>query len=162
MVGLILLLAVLSLLILLPVLTVRYFIQKKWIKALIFLGLSVIYIFFMVLPAYLHSRHCAQYVGCESNLKNIGTLLELYSSEHGGDYPKSLRDIAPRFIKVLPVCPAARRDTYTHSYHTSGDRKAYTVYCEGNNHRFYLKEHHANHAAGFPEYDSFNGLITDH
>ena len=69
---------------------------------------------------------------CRSNLKNIATSLEIYSADNGGLYPSSLAQITPGYLKVLPQCPAVRRDTYSLKYVTLGGR--YTVVCGGCHH----------------------------
>jgi len=38
----------------------------------------------------------------KSNLKNIGTALEMYSSDHKGRYPEKLDYLTPDYLKTLP------------------------------------------------------------
>ncbi|MDQ7823593.1 MAG: hypothetical protein RDV48_12410 [Candidatus Eremiobacteraeota bacterium] len=37
-----------------------------------------------------------------SNLKNIGTSLEMYSTDHKGYYPEKLEDVTPEYLRQLP------------------------------------------------------------
>lgn len=82
---------------------------------------------------------------CSTNLIEISLALEKYAKAHEGQYPESLKDLTPRYIKSIPTCPVAGYDTYSASYkkglisaRASGKevyRKIYTVYCKGNFHR---------------------------
>jgi hypothetical protein len=106
---------------------------------------------------------------CKSNLKNIGTAMEMYAMDNQGQCPDRLEALAPSYLKSLPECPSAHQQTYTPSYQfkrkvtgpkshsekvptglTSDD---YTVYCQG--------DHHAQVGmpADYPLYSSLSGLI---
>ena len=92
---------------------------------------------------------------CKSNLKNIGTALEMYASDNGGLYPRSIADkLTPNYLKTIPTCPEARVDTYTSSYKVSKRLKDYTFFCSGLNHGS------AAIITDFPQYNSNQGLVT--
>ncbi|MBX3169772.1 MAG: hypothetical protein KF760_20380 [Candidatus Eremiobacteraeota bacterium] len=80
---------------------------------------------------------------CTSNLKNIGTALEMYKMDH------SLAQLVPQYFKALPTCPAVQSDTYPASYQLKGSR--YEFCCRGNNHDF---------GGDRPSYSSDGGCIT--
>jgi hypothetical protein len=86
--------------------------------------------------------------GCESNLKAIAVQLELYSADHGGKYPATLHELVPKYLKAIPSCPVAKKDTYSASY--KGGGATYSMCCAGHN--------HPEVAANMPAYDSTNGL----
>jgi hypothetical protein len=106
---------------------------------------------------------------CKSNLKNIGTAMEMYASDNQGQCPSSLEALAPSYLKSLPECPSARQQTYSASYQVK--RKAiptsstnnkmptgltsddYTVFCQGSHHA------KAGLPADYPIYSSLNGLV---
>ncbi|GMU55389.1 MAG: hypothetical protein AMXMBFR33_45350 [Candidatus Xenobia bacterium] len=101
---------------------------------------------------------------CKSNLKNLATALEMYSTDNvvlGGPrgmdklspYPHSLGALTPNYLKILPNCPAAQKDTYSPTYQRAEQPEAFTVRCGGMNHS------QANTPAEFPRYDSYQGLI---
>lgn len=90
-------------------------------------------------------------VACGYNLRNIATCLEMYASDNQGQYPKSLKQVVPTYIKTLPTCYAANRDTYSASYHRRGTTEG-TFYCQGSFHS------EAGMATNQPSYDSANGL----
>lgn len=93
---------------------------------------------------------------CESNEKNIGTALELYSDDHAGAYPRSLGELTPKYLKVIPTCPAAGQDTYSSRYQVAASPAAYSFFCQGTNHEGVgLK-------ADFPQYTSTQGLVSGH
>ncbi|MGE0490078.1 MAG: hypothetical protein AB7S38_12800 [Vulcanimicrobiota bacterium] len=43
-------------------------------------------------------------VVCRSNLKNIGTALELWATDHEGERPASLQELTPNYLRDLPDC----------------------------------------------------------
>ncbi|MCE1245181.1 MAG: hypothetical protein LWY06_00905 [Firmicutes bacterium] len=89
----------------------------------------------MIIPNIQRAVSKAKYTGCISNIRNMATSLEQYKNEdHEGKYPDTLVAICPRFIQSVPICPDAKRDTYTTGYEVSSDRKNYTLMCKGHNH----------------------------
>lgn len=42
---------------------------------------------------------------CSSNLKNLATAVETWSTDHDKRYPGSLEELVPEYIKPLPTCP---------------------------------------------------------
>lgn len=71
---------------------------------------------------------------CKSNLKVIGTCLEMYATdEPGGTYPANLAALTPNYFRTIPKCPEAGSDTYSASFKVSDEGTA-RVYCQGNHH----------------------------
>lgn len=44
---------------------------------------------------------------CKANLRNLGTALEMYSTDIQGRYPQTLAQVAPDYLKALPTCPSS-------------------------------------------------------
>jgi len=66
-----------------------------------------------------HARRPARHLaGCVRNLKNLGTALEMYSTDASGRFPKSLARLTPSYVKAIPTCPAAGTDTYSSAFRT--------------------------------------------
>jgi hypothetical protein len=101
---------------------------------------------------------------CENNLKDLAAALEKYASDHNATYPRALKELVPKYMKSLPACPAAGRETYSRSYKgkTSISFKSkeasdasgnFVIYCNGHYHK----------ALGilqnYPQYLSKDGLI---
>lgn len=105
------------------------------------------------LPGFLGASDSGNVTACKSNLKNIGTALEMYSTDYAGRYPTALSALTPMYLKTIPTCPGARSDTYSQSFRSSENPDAYTVFCQGLNHKKNIK------SPDFPKYDSFSGLI---
>jgi len=101
-----------------------------------------------------HSRRgWSQLTACKSNLKNMGTALEMYSTDNKGHYPRALSQITPSYLKTIPTCPSSGASTYAYTFSVKPD--SYTVFCSGSYHK-------ANGLApDYPEYDSYNGLIEN-
>lgn len=87
----------------------------------------------------------------------------MYASDNDGTYPRSLAALFPgNYLKSIPTCSAAEKDTYSESYFSRGTGKKATFrfHCAGKNHaKAYsgFKED----STDFPRYDSHRGLI-DH
>lgn len=108
-----------------------------------------------ILPNFLRARAGGCFCGCQSNLKDIGTALEAYSKDNDNKYPVTLSALTPDYLKTIPTCPKARRDTYSLYYSASRDRKRYTFFCQG-------KYHQDVGISGenWPQYNSENGLVA--
>jgi len=91
---------------------------------------------------------------CIQNLKNLGTTLEMYSTDNLARYPRTLAPLAPDYLRTLPTCPAAGADTYSTAFQTSAKADAYTIMCGG--------AHHApeGYSANCPQYTSNEGLVN--
>ena len=107
----------------------------------------------ILVPNFIRARARGQLTACNSNLKNIGTGLEMYSTDNNGHFPRNLNMLTPNYLRMIPTCPAGGLDTYSHSYQVHADPDAYTVYCSGLNHRS------TSLPSGYPQYSSRMGLI---
>lgn len=110
-----------------------------------------------------------QLTACKSNLKNMAVALEMYASDFSGDYPSSLSRLVnndPNFsyLKHVPTCPAAARDTYSSTYKMSRSKRdpksgksigidSFSFHCSGHQHKA------AGGPPNKPAYDSERGLI---
>jgi type II secretion system protein G len=103
----------------------------------------------ILVPNFLRARAQGQLTACKSNLKNIGTAMEMYSSDNQGRYPSAIANITPSYLKTLPTCAAAGQMTYTYIKTTVPD--CYTAYCAGSYHTPMT-------TANYPQYDAVQGL----
>ena len=131
-----------------------------WMLALL-AGIALLSAVFI--PNRVRARSRGSVTACKSNLKNIGTACEMYSSDWDGQYPKEIHLLTPTYLKTIPECPDARKDTYSESYSltrrpVSGSGKlsafkTYHIYCKGKAHKAVsLPE-------DYPQYDGIRGLI---
>ena len=44
--------------------------------------------------------------GCQANLKNVRTAIEMYQTDWDGEVPSSLTLLTPNYLKTIPQCPA--------------------------------------------------------
>jgi len=89
-------------------------------------------------------------LGCQKNLRDLGTAIEMYSTDNQGQYPSSLKAICPQYLASIPTCPSARVDSYSASYTSERRPDSYVVYCCGSFH-----PSHVNH----PAFTSVHGLV---
>jgi prepilin-type N-terminal cleavage/methylation domain-containing protein len=106
----------------------------------------------ILVPNFIRARAQGMLTACRSNLKNIGTALEMYSTDNAGRYPSAKANLTPDYLKTIPTCPSVGNDSYAYTSATSPD--AYTVYCSGTNHSG------ASIAANFPQYNSAQGMVN--
>jgi hypothetical protein len=77
---------------------------------------------------------------CKSNLKNLGTAMEMYSTDWSGHYPDRFEKLVPNYLETLPSCPAVGAVTYEMErgpeapHNEAGFQDYYYLFCAGNNH----------------------------
>lgn len=96
------------------------------------------------------ARAQGQFTACKSNLKNIGTACEMYSTDYQGKYPANLTLLTPNYLKTIPQCPAAGSDTYSSTFKSTANPDYYEVACSGN--------HHQQASDNLPSYNCNEGL----
>ena len=108
----------------------------------------------ILVPNFLKARVGGKYSECQSNLKNIGTVLEMYADENEKNYPPALTMLTHDYLQTISTCPSSRTNQgYIDSYRVSKDFKAYTFYCQGDNHSAVGVD------KNFPQYNSKEGPI---
>lgn len=107
----------------------------------------------ILIPNFVRAKGQGQLTACKSNQKNIGTAMEMYSTDYKGLYPTSMGKLTPNYLRTLPECPAAGKDTYSNSLKVTTQPDTFSFYCEGH--------HHAGSGvpADKPAYSSQEGLI---
>lgn len=108
----------------------------------------------ILVPNFLRARAQGQFTQCQSNCKNIGTALEMYSTDNAGHYPSATTTLTPSYLKMIPTCASASTDTYTGAYSMATNPDAYTFYCNGTNHSA------LGVSANFPQYNATSGLVA--
>lgn len=96
----------------------------------------------------LRARAQGRLTACKSNLKNIGTALEMYASDNGGRYPTTSRLLTPNYLKTIPTCSSVGSQTYVIA--TGSEPDLYTVVCRACSFQY---------EPGYPQYTSVTGLI---
>lgn len=110
----------------------------------------------ILVPNFVRARAGGQLTACKSNLKNIGTACEMWSTDNAGKYPPNIGVLSPNYLRAIPQCPAAERDTYSASYALrkgSGGFEIYEIYCSGANHTS------VSVPSDYPRYNGEVGLI---
>jgi hypothetical protein len=113
----------------------------------------------VLMPNFVRARSQGQLTGCKSNLKNIGTAMEMYSTDYTGKYPDSMEKLTPNYLRALPECPAAEKVTYRAHMgpNAKGNTEKYEDYyyieCAGHNHQA------VSVPADFPAYSGIQGLL---
>jgi hypothetical protein len=110
-------------------------------------------------PNFIRARAQGRLSGCKSNLKNIGTALEMYSTDWSGKYPTTTAMLTPTYLRDIPECPIAGKKTYRAHFgyaallNTAGYEDYYYVECYGENHTGLSV------TGNYPAYNSIQGLI---
>ena len=111
----------------------------------------------ILVPNFIRARAQGQLTACKSNLKNIATSLEMYSTDNAGRYPLTASiaaKLTPNYLKTIPQCPSATSDTYSTGYTATTVPDAYSVWCSASFHTAT-----GILTAGYPQYSSYSGLI---
>jgi serine/threonine protein kinase len=120
-----------------------------------FFTILAITFFTLLVNSYLAGQYEFYLGGCRSNCKNIGEALNRYAENNRGKYPTRLNELVPGYLKSIPVCSIAKKDTYSSSYQVSDDKERFTVFCKGKNHAEYLR---FPLPENWPQYRSKDGL----
>jgi prepilin-type N-terminal cleavage/methylation domain-containing protein len=113
----------------------------------------------ILVPNFIRARAQGQLTACKSNLKNIGTALEMYSTDWAGKYPSGTSLLTPNYLKAIPECPAASSNTYGAAFSTGApfNPDSYTDYyyidCQGGWHE------PVSVTGNYPAYNGIQGLI---
>lgn len=113
----------------------------------------------ILVPNFIRARAQGQLTACKSNLKNIGTALEMYSTDWSGKYPSDTALLTPNYLKTVPDCPAAASNTYVAVFGTGQ-----TFNPDNYQDYYYVDCQSANHTAvsvtgNYPGYNGIQGLI---
>ncbi|MBI2252054.1 MAG: prepilin-type N-terminal cleavage/methylation domain-containing protein [Armatimonadetes bacterium] len=107
----------------------------------------------ILVPNFIRARAQGQVTACKSNLKNISTALEMYSTDSKGRYPTTLGTLVSNYLRAVPTCPSAGSDTYTAGYTSVQSPDGFTVWCTGTYHSG------VGSGANMPQYSAVGGLI---
>jgi prepilin-type N-terminal cleavage/methylation domain-containing protein len=114
----------------------------------------------ILVPNFLRARAQGQLTACQSNVKNIGTALEMYSVDYGGRYPTAIGTGAAvnaafkSYMAKIPECPASGgTDDYGYQQYTNPH--GYVTWCKVGPHTT------VGSPVGFPQYGSIEGLVKD-
>lgn len=139
--------------------------SNRWttVFGLFFVGLVV----FIITPNFWpfgrghRSRPHGQLTACKSNCKNLATALEMYASDFGGRYPQDLgRLTSGNYLKTIPTCPAAGKDTYSATYRYAAKPDNFSFFCAGDNHEKAFRGFDKP-SINLPQYNAAQGLV-DH
>lgn len=136
-------------------------INSWWIIiiGLLFLLLSAM----IILPNRIRAEATGAFTQCQSNCKNLGTVLEMYADDNNGTYPAKLSMLTPDYLWVIPTCRGyeakyeikkRKRPSYCDTYTVSDDFSAYTFYCGSRDHDV------LGIPDNYPQYNSAEGLIS--
>ena len=76
---------------------------RRWIEVFVVLG-GIALVVAQLRPKVIRARSRGGLTQCKSNLKNIGTALEMYSTDYEGKYPSGLSSLVPNYLKAIPDC----------------------------------------------------------
>ena len=110
----------------------------------------------IIIPNLIRPEGSGQYSACKTQLVNIGTACDMYSTDWSGHYPNSLQALTPNYLKTIPTCFAAGADTYSLTYKKSlgGDpsEEHIEIFCGGHFHKEIS-------AANHPRWNDSEGII---
>ena len=96
------------------------------------------------------ARSSGPFEACQSNLRNIGTACEMWSTDYAGKFPERLDQLAPDYLREIPRCPASHLE-YGYKVDREMGYDNYQIICTGHAH----PETEADH----PQYSAVVGLV---
>jgi hypothetical protein len=98
---------------------------------------------------------------CKSNLKSIGTAMEMYSVDYGGRYPQNFSFLTPNYLREIPECQETGHGSLGYfvecgegaTYNSEGFRDYYFIECVGTGHGYEFVPRN------YPQYDAIQGII---
>lgn len=127
----------------------------------------LVIVLYILFPPFLRATGSSDYTRCQSNMKQIGTALELYSQDNEGLYPPKMEMLMPKYIDKIPRCPGKDmqgkewsigrilpgRGRYEQTYRAGNGYESYTFYCRG------LRHSAVGIPFNHPQYSSEEGVI---
>jgi prepilin-type N-terminal cleavage/methylation domain-containing protein len=89
----------------------------------------------LLMPNYVRARSQGRLTACETNLRNLASALEVYSTENDKRFPALLDVLVPHYIQSIPSCPSAGNSKcYTDGFECTLNPADYTISCRGGFH----------------------------
>ena len=86
----------------------------------------------ILLPNYVRARSRGRLSACETNLRNMASALEVYSTDNARQFPSRLEELSPTFVQSIPTCPSAGSSAaYLDGFTSARNPAAYTLSCTG-------------------------------
>lgn len=79
-----------------------------------------------VVMGYLSSLDRARDRDCQGNLDLLGYALASFAGDNNGHYPKTLDELAPKYLGRLPLC-----GEHAYGYSASSELSNFTLVCRG-------------------------------
>lgn len=131
--------------------------KKSYSCLIVFVVFFLLFVVFHIIPTQRYMFAHKRFYNCQMNCEKIGTQMRLYANSHQGHFPPDMASLCPIYLKSIPTCPGAKKDTYSASYQVftpsqEGETDAYTFFCSG--------ENHADRQVppNYPQYNSKEGL----
>lgn len=94
-------------------------------------------------------------ISCQSNLKNLATANEMYSTDWSGNYPQSLEKLTPNYLVEIPSCPTDGHPAYAFEVSDpDADGDTYEIICKGDHSAMGVP-------ANYPRYSWLMGLLLE-
>jgi hypothetical protein len=151
-----------------------YMMKKRWdrVRASLVSCFVILMLACIMIPNSIRQRAGGKFTLCKSNLKNIGTALEMYRTDNCGRYPLELKYITPGYMKEIPTCSSLQGRLVPETvdiicpelagkwhcnpeylYIRSENPDVYTIRCNGDGHSLITG------VSNYPQYDSIQGLL---
>lgn len=92
-------------------------------------------------------------ISCKSNLKNLGTASEMYSTDFSGAYPEKMSQLTPEYLRQIPICPSDGASPYTYRRAKIDGYDSYEFVCGGDHSE-------AGTPKGYPRYNGQTGIVV--
>lgn len=85
----------------------------------------------MMIPRLTRGKFKAHHSACVQNVHHLGTAMQTYSNDNGGEFPDDLDRLVEGhtpILKAMPICPS---DDSSYGYEADPKFEHYTLWCRG-------------------------------
>lgn len=115
--------------------------------------IAIVAILVFYVPGLVNKWQTQKLEECGENVKKLSKAINKYYDENGC-YPERLDDLIPKYLDMIPVCPAAKTgDVYVKSYKYNDRTRYFEIYCKGHHHK------DAGAPVNYPKYTGKKGFV---
>ena len=82
--------------------------RKSHLMKRVLIGSALVLLVVLVVTGIQNRYHQRKLFECKTNLRDLATSMEMYSTDWNGHYPTNLEKLTPKYIEKIPVCPSSQ------------------------------------------------------
>ena len=82
--------------------------RKSHLMKRVLIGSALVLLVVLVVTGIQNRYRQRKLFECKTNLRDLATSMEMYSTDWNGHYPTNLEKLTPKYIEKIPVCPSSQ------------------------------------------------------